>query len=344
MERYAYQTLFNGLSVQVATGDIAKLTRIPGVQNIYPVKTVHLNTVQSGTSGTPDQQDWLKMTGADYAQSQLGLRGDGIRLAVIDTGIDYSHPDLGGCFGAGCRVEMGYDFVGDAYNATNDPVPDPDPMDCYGHGTHVSGIAGADGHGLAGHVTGVRAACEVSCLPGRRLRGILHDRHRCGRAGEGVPRRHRHRQHVARERGRLGRIAPGGRERSAGAQGHRRRRVGRHSGALAYSASSPSTGRKVISVASFENLSVTLKSFTISPDDKAIGYVPAAAAPAPPTSGSLPLKAAPDIDGCTAPAAGTYTGRAALIKRGRCTFNDKAVNAQLAGATAVVLYNNVAAS
>jgi hypothetical protein len=34
------------------------------------------------------------------------------QVGMIDTGIDYKHPDLGGCFGQGCRVAFGYDFVG----------------------------------------------------------------------------------------------------------------------------------------------------------------------------------------------------------------------------------------
>ena len=71
----------------------------------------------------------------------------GVSLAVMDTGIDYDHPDLGGCFGPGCRVETGYDFVGDDYDAETNPFtePDEDPDDCQGHGTHVAGIVGADG-------------------------------------------------------------------------------------------------------------------------------------------------------------------------------------------------------
>src|SRR5262249_1969477 len=156
-ERYVYQSLFNGFSVDLDGGSGGALQRIPGVQRIYPVHIVDAPS-PALVPDTPDQQDWLAMTGADIAQNELGLHGDGVRVAVMDTGIDYLHPDLGGCFGPGCRVEKGFDLVGDAYDARQaNPIilPDPDPMDCAGHGTHVSGIVGADGHGQAGHVTGV---------------------------------------------------------------------------------------------------------------------------------------------------------------------------------------------
>ncbi|MCS7252116.1 MAG: S8 family peptidase [Thermoflexus sp.] len=59
-------------------------------------------------------------------------------IAVIDTGVDYTHPDL-----SSSRIWLGYDFVN----------YDPDPMDDEGHGTHVAGIAGANtnnGIGIAG--------------------------------------------------------------------------------------------------------------------------------------------------------------------------------------------------
>lgn len=59
-------------------------------------------------------------------------------------GLDYTHPSLGGCFGSQCRVAFGYDFVGDDYTGDNQPIPDGDPMDCNGHGTHVAGIIGAN--------------------------------------------------------------------------------------------------------------------------------------------------------------------------------------------------------
>ncbi|KAF9281123.1 hypothetical protein BGZ68_006834 [Mortierella alpina] len=53
------------------------------------------------------------------------------------------HPALGGCFGKGCKVAYGWDFVGDLYTGKNAPVPGSDPLDCAGHGTHVAGIIGA---------------------------------------------------------------------------------------------------------------------------------------------------------------------------------------------------------
>jgi subtilisin family serine protease len=156
-ERYAFDTLWNGLTVRIAPRDFAALSRIAGVKGVYPVSTVTAS--QSQTVIEPQLFTAVRMTGADVVQSQLGYTGAGVRVAVIDSGIDYTHPDLGGCFGAGCRVELGYDLVGDAFSGpTTTPQPDPDPMDCLGHGTHVAGIIGAkaaSGGGVTGIAPGV---------------------------------------------------------------------------------------------------------------------------------------------------------------------------------------------
>ncbi len=59
--------------------------------------------------------------------------GEGVKLAVLDTGIDYNHPDLA------ANYHGGYDFVND----------DEDPLDGNGHGTHCSGtIAAITGNGI----------------------------------------------------------------------------------------------------------------------------------------------------------------------------------------------------
>jgi len=71
--------------------------------------------------------------GADYPQ-KLGYDGNGIKIAVIDTGIDYNHPDLLG-LGPNGKVIGGYDFVDN----------DKTPLDTNGHGTEVAGIIAADG-------------------------------------------------------------------------------------------------------------------------------------------------------------------------------------------------------
>ncbi|RKP07196.1 peptidase S8/S53 domain-containing protein, partial [Thamnocephalis sphaerospora] len=77
--------------------------------------------------------------------------GKGITVGIIDSGIDYGHTALGGCFGSGCKVAFGYDFVGDDYTASNRPKPDDDPMDtCNGHGTHVAGIIAGQQGSFAG--------------------------------------------------------------------------------------------------------------------------------------------------------------------------------------------------
>ncbi len=63
------------------------------------------------------------------------ITGKNISVCIVDTGVNYTQPDLGGCFGTGCKVIGGYDFVNS----------DSDPMDDNGHGTHVAGIIAANG-------------------------------------------------------------------------------------------------------------------------------------------------------------------------------------------------------
>jgi subtilisin family serine protease len=341
-ERYAYDTLWNGLSILIDAESVSALSRITGVRAIYPVMTAEVEPPGSGEE--INLATALAMTGADLAQSDLGLTGAGVRVAVMDTGIDYDHPDLGGCFGPGCRAERGWDFVGDAFNnsTVTTPIPDPDPDDCEGHGTHVSGIVGANG-GVTGVAPGVtfHAYRVFGCAGTTTADIMLAAMERTfaddsdvlnmsiGSAfqwpqyptAQGADRLVNHGVTV---------IAAAG---NNGANG-------------LYGSSAPGLGRKVISVASFDNTHVRRPVFTVSADGTAIGYSPAAGAPAPPTSGSLPMARTGTptslADACSPLPAGSLTGMAALIRRGTCTFHQKSLNAQNAGAAAVVLYDNVA--
>src|SRR6266702_632889 len=73
-----------------------------------------------------------KIIGQDVAAFQYPtLTGAGTSIVIIDTGVDYNAPDLGGGFGAGHKVIAGWDFVDN----------DADPMDTDGHGTGVASLA-----------------------------------------------------------------------------------------------------------------------------------------------------------------------------------------------------------
>jgi subtilisin family serine protease len=75
-----------------------------------------------------------------------------VRVAIIDTGIDYNHPDLVG----NVARESGYDFINE----------DSDAMDDNGHGTHCAGTVGASGNNGVG-VTGM--AWKVTLIPEKAL-------------------------------------------------------------------------------------------------------------------------------------------------------------------------------
>ncbi len=342
-ERFAFDTLWNGLSIQVEPGELAKLARIAGVKALYPVVPISLpETLPSD----PELFTALAMTGADIAQSELGYTGDGVRVALMDTGIDYDHPDLGGCFGPGCRVYTGWDFVGDAYDANPDnptynpnPAPDPDPDDCAGHGTHVAGIIGANGTvtGVAPDVTfgayrvfgcvGSTTSDIMVAAMERALADNMQILNMSIGSGYQWPQ-----YPTAQASDRLvnqGMVVVAS--------------IGNNGANGVYSAGAPGVGKKVIGVASFDNTYVALSIFTVSPDDTAIGYGTATAAPLPPTSGSFPMArtgtSTSPADACS-PLGIDLTGKVALIRRGSCTFHIKSLNAQNAGAVAVVLYNN----
>lgn len=75
-----------------------------------------------------------------------GITGAGVKVAILDSGVDFNLAALGGGFGPGFKVAGGYDFVGPAYGTGGQPQPGDVPYDnCNGHGTLVAGlIAGND--------------------------------------------------------------------------------------------------------------------------------------------------------------------------------------------------------
>ncbi|UCE72494.1 MAG: S8 family serine peptidase, partial [Nitrospiraceae bacterium] len=115
-----YKTI-HGMAGKVSRKGLSKLRNHPDVLRIHKDRKAFINLAQS-----------IPLINADTIQD-LGFSGTGVTVAIIDTGVDYTHPSLGGCLGTGCKVLGGDDFV--ARNRH-----DHDPMDDNGHGTHVAGI------------------------------------------------------------------------------------------------------------------------------------------------------------------------------------------------------------
>jgi subtilisin family serine protease len=162
------QDAYNGIQVIVAQKNLAQLASLPNVVGVHAVAKF-----------TPANINGVPFVGAPTAWQNTGATGSGVKVASLDTGIDYTHADFGGSgavadwtcafahstedpatvtcpggpvsqwFGPSApRVKGGTDFVGDDYNA-NDPssVPQPDknPLDCNGHGSHTAGTLAGSG-------------------------------------------------------------------------------------------------------------------------------------------------------------------------------------------------------
>jgi len=130
----------NVVAAQLPEEEIQRLKSDPAVAYVEEDSVVYAVEpfVALGTSSSEYLDSWgVTRIGADLA-AQGGFTGAGIKVAILDTGIDYNHPDLKD------NYRGGYNFVYD----NDDPFDDS--MSAYvptGHGTHVAGIIGARNNG-----------------------------------------------------------------------------------------------------------------------------------------------------------------------------------------------------
>src|SRR6266571_2263795 len=170
----------NAVILKVDASRIPAIAALPNVVSIRPVLNYKL-----------DLSETVPYIGAKAVQT-AGFNGSGVTVAVIDSGIDYTHKEFGGpgtraayaaAYGAGtndvkntktdglfptAKVIGGFDFVGEVW--PNGPLaPDPDPIDFGGHGTHVADIIG----GSSGVAPGVKFyACKACSAVSTACSGV----------------------------------------------------------------------------------------------------------------------------------------------------------------------------
>ena len=348
--RYEFDSLWNGFSVEASQADINKIKGLDGVVAVWPVAVIQ--APPKGSAASPELFTAIEMTGAKLVQDDLGFTGKGIKVAVMDTGVDVDHPAFGGDgvprydspLFPSVRVAYGYDFVGDAYNANDSsptynpvPSPDPNPDDCGGHGTHVAGIVGANDatNGLKGvapdvtfgayRVFGCEGSTTADIMIAAMERALKDGMHVLNMSIGSAYTWPQYPTAVAAsrlvDRGMVVVASIG----NSGANG-------------LYSAGAPGLGENVIGVASFDNSNVFLPYAIVN--GRNIGYVTMTFSPPMPASGTGEVV---DVGlACSALPAGSAAGKIALAARGSCSFAIKATNAIAAGADAVLISNNAA--
>lgn len=142
--RREYSEVFNGYSVTLPANQVDTLLRLPGVKAVYPNEEFEALPVPVSHDIKPNMDESAPFIGAEQLWNN-GLYGKGIKVGVIDTGIDYNHPSLKGAY------KGGYDFVdndSDPMETLPDatkPKKDGKPYDTQ-HGTHVSGTIVGQGN------------------------------------------------------------------------------------------------------------------------------------------------------------------------------------------------------
>ena len=114
-----YYRALNGIALKCKAAMMDRIRSLPMVEHLGLDKEVKANLEQS-----------VHQIRADIVQDSLGITGKDVLVGNIDSGMDYNNPAFGGGFGPAYRVIGGYDFANN----------DSDPIDDFGHGTHVAGI------------------------------------------------------------------------------------------------------------------------------------------------------------------------------------------------------------
>jgi len=129
-------------SIGAAAGQISKSDARQAYRALADSETVE--RVSLDVKYEVDLDDAPSIVSAEEARQKYGVTGNGVTVAVLDTGIDETHPDIDDA------VTHQKDFTGEGRTD-----------DLYGHGTHVAGIIAGDGSQSDGKYTGIAPDAEL---------------------------------------------------------------------------------------------------------------------------------------------------------------------------------------
>jgi minor extracellular serine protease Vpr len=374
----------NVVAMTIPAKNLDELAKLSGVVSVKPVARYEMHADPGGSGSLAQAADYIKATQVRRA----GFDGSGVRVAILDSGIDFTHEYLGGpgtvaayeqcykgatgtaynkapvgecaaLFGPNApKVKGGIDFVGETWPNTPNETTDPNPIDFGGHGTHVADIVG--GRSKDGTHTGIApgvdlyavkvcSAVATSCSGVALIQAVDWALDPDGNGdiedavdivnlslGSGYGQEQDDLTAAINNMVRAGVIAVA----SAGNNADRPFIVG-----------SPSAAARAISVAQTalpddKLYSIKVNSPTIAglPDNTIRNSKLQSWSVAPTRQITAPLAEPRDANhlGCfAADFVGFPAGAVALIKRGGCAASIKAQYAQAAGASAVIIWNNV---
>jgi subtilisin family serine protease len=145
----SYKTVFSGVALELKANEVPKLATIDGVRAVYANNLIQVAPILPAVDFTPQMVNSAPFIGTNEYW-KLGYEGEGIKIGVLDTGIDYNHPDLKDAY------KGGYDFV----NNDEDPFEGTEKIPSY-HGTHVSGIIAGRGNPNNGGDRGVAPKSDL---------------------------------------------------------------------------------------------------------------------------------------------------------------------------------------
>lgn len=135
---------------------------LAGIQKIWLDRVFTASDDQSGP-----------LIGAVYARNVLGYNGSGIKIAIIDTGIDNTHPDFFFPHGSSkIIINADYECSGQAFDPS---ICDGTTHDLFGHGTHVAGIAAGTGAASSGLYIGIAPGAMLMNVKALNRLGFGYD-------------------------------------------------------------------------------------------------------------------------------------------------------------------------